>query len=172
MNSFRVFLVQVMHSSKFIESRQQVKPMKSVISFARNATLHNILFDEYFAEYHSIAVLAFNYDGAGTALCRCDGTIAEIEKSNLRTIIFGVDKTVLEAYLTSIFDPEMENEGIHRQNGAPFFRLPELQNMKKYDVANLAKKTLKEVQAQAANTFHYFSKTDEAPVDSERHQNR
>lgn len=146
--------------------------MKTVISFTRNATLHNILFDEYFAEYHSVAVLAFNYDGAGTALCRCDGTLTEIQKDNLRKIIFGVDKAVLEAYLTSIFDPESENEGIHRQNGVPFFRLPELQNMKKYDIANLAKKTLKELQAQAANTFHYFTKTDGALSDSERHQDR
>lgn len=146
--------------------------MKTVISFARNATQRNILFDEYFAEYHSVAVLAFNYDGAGTALCRCDGTLAEIEKDNLRKIIFGVDKAVLEAYLISIFDPESENEGIHRQNGVPFFRLPELQNMKKYDVANLAKKTLKELQAQATDIFHYYTKTDGALNDSERHQDR
>lgn len=144
--------------------------MKSVISFARNATLHNILFDEYFAEHHLISVLAFNYDGAGTALCHCDGTLAEIEKANLRKIIFGVDKTTLEAYLTSIFDPENENEGVPRQNGVPFFRLPELQNMKKYDVANLAKKTLKEVQAQAANTFHYYTRADGALADSGKQQ--
>jgi len=144
--------------------------MKSVISFARNATLHNILFDEYFAEHHLISVLAFNYDGSGTALCLCDGIVAEIEKANLKKIIFGVDKTVLESYLASIFDPESENDGVHRQNGVPFFRLPELQNMKKYDVANLAKQTLKEVQAQTANTFHYYTNADEASVDSARHQ--
>jgi len=144
--------------------------MKSVISFARNATLQNILFDEYFAEHQLISVFAFNYDGAGTALCRCDGTLAEIEKANLKKIIFGAGKTLLEAYLTSIFDPESENDGVNRQNGAPLFRLPELQNMKKYDVANLAKKTLKDVQASAGDTFRYYAKTDGSPADSEHHQ--
>ncbi len=146
--------------------------MKAVISLARNATLHNILFDEYFAEHPLIEVLAFNYDGSGTALCRCDGTLAEIEKANLRKIIFGVDKAMLETYLTSIFDPDLETEGIHRQNGIPFFRLPALQTMKKYDVANLAKKTLKEVQAQEANPFHYYTKIDGTPVDSGRQPDR
>jgi hypothetical protein len=35
--------------------------------------------------------------------------------------------------------------------------LPELRAMKKYDVANLAKKTLKEVQALTSETFHYYT---------------
>lgn len=141
--------------------------MKTVISFARNATLQNILFDEYFAEHQSIDVIAFNYDGNGTALCFCDGTLAEIDKNNLRKIIFGVDKTMLEAYLVSVFDPESETDGIRRQDGVPLFRLPELKDMKKYDVANLAKKTLKEVESQAANVFHYYNSiTDTMPIDS------
>lgn len=144
--------------------------MTTVISFARNSTLQNILFDEYFSEHTLITVIAFNYDGAGTALCRCDDTLAEIEKANLKKIIFGVDKKTLEAYLTSVFDPESEDEGIPRQNGAPVFRLPELQNMKKYDVTNLAKQTLKEVQALSADIFHYYTKTDETPIVSARQQ--
>lgn len=142
--------------------------MTTVISFTRNATLQNILFDEYFSEHQSISVIAFNYDGHGTALCRCDDRLTEIEKANLHKIIFGVDKTMLEAYLSSVFDPESENEEIHRQNGTPLFRLPALQNMKKYDVANLAKQTLKEVQALTAGTFHYYAADAWTPTANER----
>lgn len=131
--------------------------MKTVLSFARNTTLSNILFDEYFAEHPLIEVIAFNYDGAGTALCHCADRLVEINKDNLHKIIFGGDKTLLESYLNSIFDPELENDTIHRRHGAPFFRLPELRTMKKYDVANLAKKTLKEVQALTSETFHYYT---------------
>ena len=146
--------------------------MKTVISFTRNATLQNILFDEYFSEHQSITVIAFNYDGDGTALCRCDDSLSEIKKANLHKIIFGVDKTILEAYLSSIFDPEMENEEIHRQNDAPLFRLLKLQNMKKYDVTNLAKQTLKEVQALTNDTFHYYTINDGAPIASEHQQDQ
>jgi len=137
--------------------------MTTVISFCRNATLQNILLDEYFSEHTKITVIAFNYDGAGTALCRCDDALAEIDKANLRKIIFGGDRKMLEAYLTSVFDPESEDDSLPRQNGAPLFRLPTLQNMKKYDVANLAKQTLKEVQALTDEFFHYYCKADEAP---------
>lgn len=144
----------------------KVMPMESILSFARNATLQNVLFDEFFAEHNLIEVVSFNYDGAGTALCFCDGRLVEIEKDNLRKIIFGINMIMLEAYLTSIFDPESEDEGIQRQNGNPVFRLPELQNMKKYDIANLAKQTLKEVQSLEVNTFQYYMNADATPVDS------
>ena len=133
------------------------------ISFSKDATLQNILFDEYFAEYRTIEVVAFNYDGAGTALCRCDGNLAEIHKANLRKIIFGSDKACIEAYLQGVFDPDTEAEEIHRQNDTPIFRLPELNRMKRYDVANLAKKTLQEVQAHGVDPFRYYTRDPEAP---------
>lgn len=145
--------------------------MITAITFNKDTPLQNILFDEYFAEYDTIAVIAFNYDGAGTALCRCNDTLVEIEKANLHKIIFGADKTALEAYLHSIFDPETETDDIRRQDGCPVFRLQELRDMKKYDVANLAKKTLQEVHAQTADPFHYFIKTDEAPAEKKLQQN-
>ena len=122
-------------------------PTSTQISFSKDTTLQNILFDEYFAEYQTIEVIAFNYDGAGAALCRCDGTLAEIHKANLHKIIFGSDRESLVTYLQGIFNPDIETEEIHRQNEIPIFRLPALRQMKKYDVANLAKKTLLEVQA-------------------------
>lgn len=139
--------------------------MKTAITFSKAAKLQNILFDEYFAEHQTITVIAFNYDGTGTALCRCDGTFAEIKKANLHRIIFGAEKTALEAYLLGIFDPDTETDEIKRQNGDPIFRLPGLQMMKKYDVANLAKTTLKAVQSQTAAFFHYYTQTaDGAPA--------
>lgn len=142
--------------------------MTTAIAFTKDATLQNILLDEYFAEYDAIAIIAFNYDGAGTALCRCGDRLVEIQKTNLRKIIFGADKEALEEYLHSIFDPEAETDDITRQNGCPVFRLQELRGMKKYDVTNLAKKTLQEVQAMAADPFRYFIKTDETPAGNKR----
>jgi len=140
------------------------------ISFTKDATLQNILFDEFFAEHQSIEVVAFNYDGAGTALCRCDGDLAEIHKANLRKIIFGSDKATLEAYLQGVFNPDVEAEEIHRQNDTPVFRLAALNQMKRYDVANLAKKTLQEVQDHGANPFRYYTRDPEAPIAGEPKQ--
>lgn len=140
-------------------------PMTTPISFVKDNNLQNILFDEYFAEYQKIEVIAFNYDGTGTALCRCDGNLAEIRKANLHKIIFGSDKENLVTFLQGIFDPEVETEEIHRKNELPIFRLPALQEMKKYDVANLAKKTLQEIQE--IEHFSYFTsapKAKKAPV--------
>jgi len=136
--------------------------MNTQVSFTKDDSLHNILFDEYFAEYQTIEVIAFNYDGTGTALCRCDGTLAGIHKANLHKIIFGSDKASLVAFLQGIFDPEVETEEIHRRNETPIFRLPELQQMKKYDIANLAKKTLLEVQE--VDHLHYYATNSKAPT--------
>lgn len=135
--------------------------MKTAISFAKDAKLQNILFDEYFAEHQMITVIAFNYDGAGTALCRCDGGVAEIKKANIRKIILGAEKTALENYLLGIFDPDAETDEIQRLNGEPIFRMPELNKMKKYDIANLAKQTLQSVQSRSVSRFHYYTLTDD-----------
>lgn len=132
--------------------------MNTTIAFSKDTTQHNILFDEYFSEHATIEVVAFNYHGTGAALCQCDGTLMEIQAGNLHKIIFGADKEILEAYLTSIFDPETESDDIKRKNDAPIFRLPELQQMKKYDAANLAKKTLQEVAELPDGPFRYFVK--------------
>jgi len=137
--------------------------MTSQIAFTKNASLQNILFDEFFSEHDTIEVVAFNYDGAGTALCHCDGSLAEIHKSNLRKIIFGCDKKTIETYLQGIFDPDTETEALQRKNDTPIFRLPELNQMKRYDVANLAKKTLQDVHAHGEDPFRYYSKTSDTP---------
>lgn len=141
--------------------------MTTQIAFTKNADLHNILFDEFFAEYSAIQVIAFNYDGGGTALCCCDGALSEIHKANLRKIILGSDRAALEAYLHGVFDPDTETDAIHRQNDTPVFRLAELNRMKRYDVANLAKKTLQEVQEHGANPFRYYTQTSDSPCAGE-----
>jgi len=127
------------------------------IALTKDPNLQNILFDEFFSEHQTITVIAFNYDGGGTALCCCDGELAEIHKSNLRKIIFGSDKSSLEAFLQGIFDPETETDDIRRQNDTPVFRLSALNQMKRYDVANLAKQTLQKVHAQDGNHFSYYT---------------
>jgi len=134
--------------------------MNTTISFSKDTSRHNILFDEYFSELAAIEVIAFNYDGIGTALCQCDGVLMEIQRANLHKIIFGADKETLEAYLTGIFDPDTDSDDIKRQNDTPVFRLPALQQMKKYDVANLAKKTLQAVKELPDAPFRYFVKND------------
>jgi hypothetical protein len=141
--------------------------MSTQIAFTKNPTLHNILFDEFFAEYSAIEVIAFNYDGVGTALCCCDGALSEIPKANLRKIIFGCERASLQAYLQGIFDPEAETDAIHRQNDTPIFRLAELNRMKRYDVANLAKKTLQEVHDGGATPFRYYTQTSDTPCAAE-----
>lgn len=133
--------------------------MKTPISFTKDIKLQNILFDEYFAEHQTLEVISFNYDGTGSALCQCNGAFAEIKKANLRRVIFGAEKLALEAYLLAIFDPDTETDEIQRQNGEPIFRLAELNTMKKYDVANLAKDTLKAIQSQSMAHFRYFAHT-------------
>lgn len=139
--------------------------MNTILSLVRNATPHNILFDEYFAPYQSITVLACNYDGNGTALCRGDDQLVEISKVNLRRILFGAELGKVEAYLTSIFDPETEAEESHPRQGEALFSQPELQAMKKYDLANLAKQTLKEVRAQASPRLLYYRQADACSVE-------
>ena len=139
--------------------------MNTIFSLVRNATPHNLLFDEYFAPYQSIIVLACNYDGNGTALCRGDDQLVELSKVNLRRILFGVELGKVEAYLISIFDPETESDEISHGQGEIPFRQPELQGMKKYDLANLAKQTLKEVRAQASPRLCYYRQVDAVCVE-------
>lgn len=144
--------------------------MKTANTFTKDVKLQNVLFDEYFAEYQTITVVAFNYDGAGTALCQCNGSFAEIKKTNLRRIIFGAEKSAIEAYLLGIFDPDTETDDVQRQHGEPIFRLAALKTMKKYDVANLAKETLKTLQAQSTKHLCYYTPADRAPVKNEGQQ--
>ncbi|MDA8419387.1 MAG: hypothetical protein M0Z90_10195, partial [Desulfobacteraceae bacterium] len=106
-----------------------MKTKKNQLSFHKDLSHQNILFDEYFAEHQEVEIVAFNYDGHGAALCRGDGALTEINLAHAKRIIFGASKEAVETFLTGIFDPEAETEDITRQDDAPIFRLPELQKM-------------------------------------------
>ncbi len=131
------------------------------LAFTKNQELQNILFDEYFAEFFNISIFAYNYDGNGNALCQCDGTITELDTETIKKIIFGVPKQTIENYLKSIFDPNSQADFINRQNGHLLFRLQELKKLKKYDILNLAKTTLKKFSTYQLDTFYYFTKTED-----------
>jgi len=129
------------------------------VTFTKNENYLNLLFDEFFSEYCTITIIAYNYDGQGSALCKCDGKLAEIDIAALKKIIFGVSKDDIEEYLRSLFDPDLTPTSLTEKDGQPVFRLPELQKVKKYDLLNLAKATFKKFADYPKETFHYFNKT-------------
>ena len=127
------------------------------LSFKKDLKLQNILIDEYVSNACQITVICLNFDGQGNALCRCDGQIREMNLQAIRKIIFGISKKALENYLHAIFDPDYSSDDIHLDhNGQVIFNLPELQKLKKYDITNLAKHSLKDLNNLALETIHYF----------------
>jgi hypothetical protein len=127
-----------------------------ILSFKKNLKKQNTLFDEFFSEFNQVDIISFNYNGQGDALCECDGKLSAIDPHRLEKILFGVHKLSLENYLKSIFDPNSQSDEIHRTGAELIFRSPELTKLKKYDIANLAKKTLKEVQDEEGDIIVYF----------------
>nr|MBF0220653.1 hypothetical protein [Desulfobulbaceae bacterium] len=130
------------------------------LSFTKNLSLQNILFDEYFSNFCNITIVAYNYDGNGNALCECDGAITELEADTVKKIIFGAPKISVENYLKSIFDPDSLADFKGTTEGHLKFNLPELKKLKKYDVLNLAKTTLKTFSAYSDDTLHYYTRTE------------
>ncbi len=129
----------------------------SQLSFKKDLQIQNILFDEYASQMCHITIICLNFDAQGTALCRCDGQIQEINLPTIRKIIFGLSKSALENYLQAIFDPNYFSEDLHHdENDQIIFRLPELQKLKRYDITNLAKQSLKNLKKSQGATIHYF----------------
>jgi hypothetical protein len=137
-----------------------------ILSFKKNLQKQNTLFDEFFSEFNQIDIISFNYNGQGDALCECDGKLSAIDPHRLEKILFGVHKLSLENYLKSIFDPNSHSDEIHRTGAELIFRSPELSKLKKYDLANLAKKTLKEVQDEDGEIIVYFEQQNLADCHS------
>lgn len=131
----------------------------ALLSFRKNPKLQNLLFDEYFSEYSAIDILAFNYDGNGAALCSCDGALTPIDLLSIRKIVFGAPREAVKNYLHGIFDPASPSEHSNRKNGDLVFRLQVLNKLKKYDILNLAKRTLKDFQEREEECFYYFSQS-------------
>lgn len=127
-----------------------------ILSFKKIQSKQNPLFDEFFIEYNTIDIISFNYDAQGSALCECDGKLMALEAHRLEKVLFGVHSLSLVNYLKSIFDPNSQSDEIHRTGGELIFKSPELNKLKKYDLYNLAKKTLKEFTDENCETFQYF----------------
>jgi len=128
------------------------------LSFKKNISLQNILFDEYVHKACQINVVFLNFDGQGSGLCRCDGEMQEIDLPTMRKIIFGIPKKDLEDYLNAIFDPNCHSDEVSRSpDGEIIFKQPELQKLKKYDTSNLAKHSLKDLQDLPTERLYYFT---------------
>lgn len=130
-----------------------------ILSFRKIAAKQNILFDEFFTEKNQIDILAFNYDGKGSALCLADGSLSTLDSQNLEKIMFGINKSHLINYLKSIFDPNVHSDELHKAGDDFIFRSAELSALKKYDIYNLAKQILKDFEQEEAETFIYFSES-------------
>jgi len=134
----------------------------TILTFTKNAQLRNILFDEFFSPHCTIGIIALNYDGKGTALCNCDGVLRQMDLASVDKVLFGVPVETLENYLRGIFDPNFGSHELRYENGRIVFKMGELNKLKKYDIDNLAKKTLKELQGFEGEHFKYFDETSGA----------
>ncbi len=131
------------------------------LSFKKDISLRNILFDEYIDGAEQIDIVALNFDGSGSALCRCDGEMREIDLPTIRKIIFGIAKNDLESYLSAVFNPDCASSYISRTpDGQIIFRTAKLQKLKRYDTSNLAKCSLKDIQALPQERIYYFIEQD------------
>ena len=137
--------------------------MAIVLSFRKNLLARNLLLDEYFLEHDHVDIIALNYDAHGTALCRCDGRLAVLSARRIERIVLGAPKADVEHYLQGIFDPACPSEDVQRIGDHLEFRLPVLAAMKKYDLLNLAKETLRAVHALPGDMVHYFEEQGELP---------
>ena len=131
--------------------------MNALLCFTKIAARQNILFDEFFLEATQVEFIAFIYDGAGTAICRCDARLQQIDQDTVNKILFGVTKERLDAFIKGIFDPYTPTDDLQRIGGSPRFRLAELNELSKYSLGNLAKKIHKELQAEEIEQFLYYA---------------
>lgn len=135
--------------------------MESQLKFKKIADSQNILFDEFFLEALEIEFIAFNYDAQGAALCRCDGEIRVMELDRVNKIIFGVTRSRLDDFITSIFDKNRHSKDLNRIGDKIAFRLDELNELEKYSVSNFAKKLYKQLLQETEKNVRYY---EEVPV--------
>ena len=131
--------------------------MNALLCFTKIAAGQNILFDEFFLEATKIEFIAFNYDGAGAAICRCDAMLQQIDQDTVNKILFGVSKERLGAFIKGIYDPDTPTDDLQRIGDSPHFRIAELNELSKYSLGNLAKKIHKELQKEETEQFHYYT---------------
>ena len=135
--------------------------MNTLLCFTKIAARQNILYDEFFLEAGVIEFIAFNCDGKGGALCRCDGALQLIDHDTVSKILFGVPKERLDSFIRGIFDPDILTEDLVRIAGRLTFRIGELNELSKYSLGNLAKQIHKGLQDEKDETFRYFAEQKE-----------
>lgn len=130
--------------------------MNALLCFTKIAARQNILYDEFFLDAAVLKFIAFNCDGKGGALCRCDGTLRLLGHDTVNKILFGVPKERLDNFIRGIYDPDALTDDVVRIAGRLTFRSAELNELSKYSIGNLAKQIYKELQEEAEEPFRYF----------------
>jgi len=130
--------------------------MDALLCFTKIANRQNILYDEFFLEAAVLEFIAFNYDGKGGGLCRCDGVLRLLDHDTVNKVLFGAPKERLERFIRGIYDPDTPTDDLVRIAGRLTFRLAELNELSKYSVGNLAKQIHKGLQDETDETFRYF----------------
>lgn len=130
--------------------------MNALLCFTKIAARQNILYDEFFLDAAVLEFIAFNCDGKGGALCRCDGTPRLLDYDTVNKILFGVPKERLDSFIRGIYDPKTPTHDLVRIAGRLTFRLVELNEVSKYSLGNLAKQTHKGLQDETEDPFRYF----------------
>lgn len=130
--------------------------MSTLLAFRKKSDRQNSLYDEYFLAAAEIQIIAFNFDGNGAALCRCDGQLQAIPGERLARIIFGVKSGRLQKFLTAIFDADCPSEDLERRGAEMVFHDPKVAAMPHYDLGNLAKHTCKELAEAHLDLVRYY----------------
>ena len=131
--------------------------MNTVLAFRKVGAGRNLLYDEFFLAAEAVEIIAFNFDGSGAALCRCDGRLQAIASQRLARIIFGVARERLQKFLTAIFDGDCYSSDLERQGEEPSFQQAELAAMSRYDRSNLAKHIAKELEGSEVEVVSYYA---------------
>lgn len=134
--------------------------MNAVLAFRKKSDRQNSLYDEFFWAAEEIKILAFNFDGSGAALCRCDGQLQAIPGERLARIIFGVKSERLLQFLTAIFDADCQSADLERRGEVVVFHDPKVAAMPHYDLGNLAKHTCKELVEAKVELVRYYEEIE------------
>lgn len=130
--------------------------MSELLGFRKKSDGRNVLYDEFFLAAEEVRIVAFNFDGAGTALCRCDGQLQGVAAERLARVIFGVASSRLQKFLTAIFDADCLSPDLERHGEEIVWRQAELAAMSRYDRGNLAKHVAKELDEAKLEFVRYF----------------
>ncbi len=131
--------------------------METLLRFRKDGELHNILYDDFFHQAEIIDFITFNYDNNGSAICTCDGVLQVMDLDRVNRIVFGVEQSRLDAFISSIYNPDILSDDLTRIAGKIQFHQAELNALDKYEIGNLAKKTHKDLLEMTRDPFQYYA---------------